>query len=128
MLYSLTSLLIWKAALSLHDSLLCKPAVYMLGSHSELNHHFLPNRSQSKQPVGGPDEGIILEKWQPLCHLRLSHMFKLDSISQQVGLSLEGYRILLHASHMGRGVCMCVSMCVPRVEGLLAEAGKKNLV
>lgn len=48
-----------------NDSLLCGPAVYMLGSHSELNHHFLPNRSQSKQPVWGPDEGIILEKWQP---------------------------------------------------------------
>lgn len=44
---------------------------------------------------------------------RLPQMFKLDSISQQVGLALRGYWILLHAYHNERCVCVCVwmSMC-----------------
>ncbi len=60
-------------------------------------------------------------------------MFTLDSISQQVGFSLGGYCVVLHAYYMRRGVCVCmcvnecVFMCAPREEGRLAKAGK-NLV
>lgn len=107
----------------LHDSLVCLPAVYMLGSHSELNHHFLPNRSQSKQPVWGPDEGIILAKMATLSYPRLPHMFKLDSILQQVGF-FSG-RILHFAPCLPHGK-VCVCMCVPRGEVPLAK--EKNLV
>lgn len=50
-----------------------RPAVYVLSSHSQLNHHFLPTRPRRKRP----DEGIIPAEQRP--------PFKLDSISQQVG-------------------------------------------
>lgn len=84
------------------NSSLCWPDVNVLSSHSELNHHFLPNRSQWKQPVGRPDEGISLEKQQP------SHMFKWNSTSEQVVLfTLEGCCIELHKK-VRQSVCPCV--------------------
>lgn len=66
----------FKSSSSLRDSLFPLTCCYTLSSHSQLNHRFFPNRSQWKQPVGAPDEEIILSVPAVL--------FNLDFISQQV--------------------------------------------
>ena len=100
----------------LPDSLSCQPAVCMLGSHSELNQHFLPNRSQSEDQMKGlSSKNGNRRPSEITTHVQI-----------RLRITAGGFH---HAYHMGRGVCVneCASMCVPGGEGLLAKAGKKTL-
>lgn len=80
----------------LPDSLSCRPAVCMLGSHSELNQHFLPNRSQSEDQMKGLSSKNG-NRWpsEITTHVQI-----------RLHITAGGF---FHAYHMGRG---CVSMSV----------------